>query len=59
MLPRPSQAQISFPVPFARTPSVYVSPSMCTHTKQQAKLQIPSKKLIGTLKFYGIIRDIH
>jgi hypothetical protein len=59
LLPRPSQAQISSPTPYARKPSAYVSLSMCTNTKQKAKLQITSQKLIGTLKFYGIIRDIH
>jgi len=35
LLSRPSQAQTSSPVSYVLTPSAYVSPSMCTHTKQQ------------------------
>jgi len=35
LLPHPAQAQISSSAPYARKPSAYVSPSVCTHTKQQ------------------------
>jgi hypothetical protein len=35
LLPRSAQARISSPAPYARKRSAYVSPSVCTHTRQQ------------------------
>ena len=57
-LPRPSQAQISSPAPYARTPSAYVSSSMCTHTKQQTGKITNYKSKMNSLRGMKLICTI-